>query len=205
MKFHLFGFMILFWLLLIWLVSFSFIYLLICFDSSLPFSLYILPPLLLKCGQGCVGPQQRASKVSLSCKQFTLISLTFISFFFFIQTRLFFSFFLSFWNNFYCFFFFEIIVIIIIIIHFFLFHFPFFFEIWFSVEKTERKKERKKEKKKTRCCPLSLSLWFLCLSFLHRFRHFSASFSSLFCWLFIFFPFFIRRSIASANKSIINN
>ena len=127
MKFHLFGFMILFWLLLIWLVSFSFIYLLICFDSSLPFSLYILPPLLLKCGQGCVGPQQRASKVSLSCKQFTLISMTFISFFFFIQTRLFFSFFLSFWNNFYCFFFLKSLLslLLLFISFFFIFLFSF--------------------------------------------------------------------------------
>ena len=155
MKFRLFGLWF-FLLLLIWLVSFSFIYLLICFDSSLPFSLYILPPLLLKCGQGCVGPQQRASKVSLSCKQFTLISLTFISFFFFIQTR-----------------------------------FSFCFN----------------EEEKKDYCSRPLSLYGF--SFLHRFRLFSALFSSVsLVYLFFFIYYFfllIGRSIASANKSIINN
>ena len=168
MKFHLFGFMILFWLLLIWLVSFSFIYLLICFDSSLPFSLYILPPLLLKCGQGCVGPQQRASKVSLSCKQFTLISLTFISFFFFIQTRLFFSFFLSFWNNFYCFFFFlkSLLSLLLLFISFF-FIFLFFLKFDFRWRKLkERKKERKKRKRLVVVLSLCLSGFYVYLFFI---------------------------------------
>ena len=165
MKFHLFGFMILFWLLLIWLVSFSFIYLLICFDSSLPFSLYILPPLLLKCGQGCVGPQQRASKVSLSCKQFTLISLTFISFFFFIQTRLFFSFFLSFWNNFYCFFFFWNHCYHYYYYSFLSFSFSFFF--WNLIFGGENwKKERKKRKRLVVVLSLCLSGFYVYLFFI---------------------------------------
>ena len=157
MKFRLFGLWF-FLLLLIWLVSFSFIYLLICFDSSLPFSLYILPPLLLKCGQGCVGPQQRASKVSLSCKQFTLISLTFISFFFFIQTR---------------------------------------FSFCFNEE----------EEKKDYCSrPLSLYGF----SFLHRFRLFSALFSSvsliyLFFFIYYFFFWLVDRLRVLTNRSLTTN
>ena len=61
----------------IWFVFSLFFLFLMCFFLFFPlpptcfFSLYILPPLLhtLKCGQGCVGPQQRASKVSLYIMQ----------------------------------------------------------------------------------------------------------------------------------------
>ena len=101
------------------------------------------------------------------------------------------------------FFFLKSLLSLLLLFISFFFIFLFFLKFDFRWRKL---KERKKEKKKTRCCPLSLSLWFLCLSFLHRFRHFSASFSSLFCWLFIFFPsLFGGRSRVLTNRSLTTN
>jgi hypothetical protein len=50
------------------------------------FYLYILPPLLhtLKCGQGCVGPQQGASKVSLYIIMQTISTFRFSFYFFYL-------------------------------------------------------------------------------------------------------------------------